>query len=108
MATALRGGALHLDRAAPRSDRCGRHAAPPECPTAADGSSYRDFIVVALILDRAELFPDNWIYIHSPDVRVGRMQNFNNWSAATGARPGPTCLGLEYFCSEGDDLWAMR
>jgi protoporphyrinogen oxidase len=69
--------------------------------------SYRDFIVVALMLDRAELFPDNWLYIHSPDVRVGRVQNFNNWSAALVPDQDRTCLGLEYFCSRGDDLWAL-
>jgi protoporphyrinogen oxidase len=82
-------------------------SAPPSVQLAARGLSYRDFIVVALILDRAELFPDNWLYIHSPDVRVGRVQNFNNWSAALVPDQGRTCLGLEYFCSRGDDLWAM-
>ena len=82
-------------------------SAPPSVQLAARGLSYRDFIVVALMLDRAELFPDNWLYIHSPDVRVGRVQNFNNWSAALVPDQGRTCLGLEYFCSRGDDLWAM-
>jgi protoporphyrinogen oxidase len=80
--------------------------APPE-PTrlAADGLKYRDFLVVALILGRDHLFPDNWIYIHTPGVQVGRIQNFNNWSAAMVPTPGTTCLGLEYFCFEGDGLW---
>ena len=82
-------------------------AAPPPVQVAARGLSYRDFIVVALVLDRAELFPDNWLYIHSPEVKVGRVQNFNNWSAALVPHSGHTCLGLEYFCSKEDDLWAM-
>jgi protoporphyrinogen oxidase len=62
--------------------------------------------VVALILKRDDLFPDNWLYIHSPGVKVGRIQNFNNWSRALVPEPGRTCLGLEYFCFEGDDLWS--
>ena len=81
---------------------------PPAAPavqTAARSLRYRDFLVVALILKRADLFPDNWIYIHSPDVKVGRIQNFNNWSAAMVPEQGMTCLGLEYFCFEGDGLW---
>ncbi len=72
---------------------------------AAAGLGYRDFLVVALMLGRKDLFPDNWIYIHSPGVKVGRIQNFNNWSAAMVPVPGMTCLGLEYFCFEGDGLW---
>ena len=63
------------------------------------------FLVVALILDAEKLFPDNWIYIHTPGVKVGRIQNFNNWSAAMVPEPGRTCLGMEYFCFEGDGLW---
>ena len=73
--------------------------------TAAKGLRYRDFLVVALILDRESLFPDNWIYIHTPGVRVGRIQNFNNWSAAMIPDAKRTCLGMEYFCFEGDGLW---
>jgi protoporphyrinogen oxidase len=74
--------------------------------TAAEGMRYRDFLVVALVLNREKLFPDNWIYIHTPGVKVGRIQNFNNWSAAMVPEPGKTCLGMEYFCFEGDGLWA--
>jgi protoporphyrinogen oxidase len=77
-------------------------------PIAADAAArltYRDFILVALILDRDKLFPDNWIYVHTPGVRVGRIQNFNNWSAAMVPHAGQTCLGMEYFCFEGDSLW---
>jgi protoporphyrinogen oxidase len=72
---------------------------------AGEGLRYRDFLVVALVLDRENLFPDNWIYIHTPGVRVGRIQNFNNWSAAMVPEAGKTCLGLEYFCFKGDGLW---
>jgi protoporphyrinogen oxidase len=78
---------------------------PPECRAAGEGLAYRDFLVVALILDRVDLFPDNWIYVHTPGVRVGRIQNFNNWSAAMVPDAGRTCLGMEYFCFEGDGLW---
>lgn len=72
---------------------------------AAEGLNYRDFLVVALVLDQEDPFPDNWIYVHSPDVRVGRIQNFKNWSEAMVPDPRRTCLGLEYFCFEGDGLW---
>lgn len=78
---------------------------PPAVLEAADGLRYRDFLVVALILDGEDLFPDNWIYVHTPGVKVGRIQNFNNWSRAMVPEPGKTCLGLEYFCFEGDGLW---
>jgi protoporphyrinogen oxidase len=79
--------------------------APPAVTAAADGLKYRDFVTVALILGREHLFKDNWIYVHSPGVKVGRIQNFNNWSKALVPVPGKTCLGLEYFCFEGDGLW---
>ncbi|HEU4630963.1 MAG TPA: NAD(P)/FAD-dependent oxidoreductase [Gemmatimonadaceae bacterium] len=80
-------------------------AAPPEIRRAGEGLRYRDFLLVALVLDARDLFPDNWIYVHTPGVKVGRIQNFNNWSAAMVPVPGHTCLGLEYFCFEGDGLW---
>jgi protoporphyrinogen oxidase len=80
-------------------------APPAPALEAADGLRYRDFLVVALVLDRDDLFPDNWIYIHTPGVQVGRIQNFNNWSAAMVPVPGRTCLGMEYFCFEGDGMW---
>ncbi len=79
--------------------------APADVRQEADGLRYRDFLVVALILAREKLFPDNWIYIHTPGVRVGRIQNFNNWSPAMVPDPGRTCLGLEYFCFKHDGLW---
>jgi protoporphyrinogen oxidase len=72
---------------------------------AAKKLAYRDFVLVALILDQDNLFPDNWIYVHTPGVRVGRVQNFNNWSAAMVPHPGKTCIGMEYFCFKGDGLW---
>jgi len=79
---------------------------PAPVSEAAAGLGYRDFLVVAVMLGREKLFPDNWIYIHTPGVKVGRIQNFNNWSAAMVPVPGMTCLGLEYFCFEGDGLWS--
>ena len=82
-------------------------AAPPEIAAAAARLSYRDFITVILILDARDVFPDNWIYVHDPQVRLGRIQNFKNWSAAMVPDPSTTCLGLEYFCLQGDDLWGM-
>jgi protoporphyrinogen oxidase len=80
---------------------------PAEVLAASRSLSYRAFIIVPLIIDRADLFPDNWIYVHSPEVKVGRIQNFKNWSAAMVPDPGKTCLGMEYFCDEGDALWNM-
>jgi protoporphyrinogen oxidase len=78
---------------------------PPEVLQAAESLKYRDFLTVVLIVDRAETFPDTWIYIHEPDVRLGRVQNFKNWSPDLVPDPSKSSLGLEYFCFEGDDLW---
>ncbi|MDE2507839.1 MAG: NAD(P)/FAD-dependent oxidoreductase [Planctomycetota bacterium] len=80
---------------------------PPEVLEAAGRLKYRDFLTVVLIIDREEMFADNWIYIHEPRVRVGRIQNFKNWSPSLVPDPSKTSLGLEYFCFEGDDLWSM-
>ncbi|HKW08101.1 MAG TPA: NAD(P)/FAD-dependent oxidoreductase, partial [Candidatus Dormibacteraeota bacterium] len=82
--------------------------APATVRQAADSLGYRDFISIALMVDRAEVFPDNWIYIHDPGVRVGRIQNFKNWSPDMVPDPTKTCLGLEYFCFEGDGLWTAK
>jgi len=82
-----------------------RPAPPPAIVAAGEGLRYRDFLVVALILAQKDLFPDNWIYIHSPDVKVGRIQNFGNWSPHLLGDPEKSCLGLEYFCFQGDGLW---
>ncbi len=84
-----------------------RPAPPSEVLEAAESLRYRDFLTVVLIVDRDELFPDNWIYIHSPDVKVGRIQNFKNWSPEMVPDPGRTSLGLEYFVQEDDELWSM-
>ncbi len=84
------------------------HPQPPkEVLTAARGLKYRDFLIVSLIINQADLFPDNWLYIHSPEFRVGRVQNFKNWSPEMVPDASKTCLGMEYFCSQGDDLWEM-
>jgi protoporphyrinogen oxidase len=82
---------------------------PAEVLDAACRLTYRDFLTVALVIRRDDLFPDNWIYIHSPEVQVGRIQNFKNWSPemVPADQPGTTCIGLEYFCNEGDALWEM-
>lgn len=82
-------------------------AAPPAVLEAANGLKYRDFLIVALTCKKPDVFPDNWIYIHSAAVRVGRIQNFRNWSADMVAPGNGTTLGMEYFCSRGDDLWTM-
>src|SRR4029078_6325304 len=68
---------------------------------------YRDFLTVALMINKPNVFDDNWIYIHDPSVKVGRVQNFKNWSPEMVPDPEMTCLGLEYFCTEGDSLWTM-
>ena len=82
-------------------------AAPQEVIDAARGLRYRDFLTVAIVLDGADPFPDNWIYIHEPGVRVGRIQNFRSWSPWMVPDPDKACVGLEYFCFAGDDLWSM-
>ncbi len=69
---------------------------------------YRDFLTVALIVKDTKDFPDNWIYIHDPNVKVGRVQNFRSWSPELVPEEGMNCLGLEYFCFEGDGLWSMK
>jgi protoporphyrinogen oxidase len=74
---------------------------------AARGLRYRDFLTVALVLDGEDLFPDNWIYIHEPDVQVGRIQNYRSWSPWMVPDPTTACVGLEYFCFKGDSLWTM-
>src|SRR3954452_310660 len=81
--------------------------APAEVQQAAQGLRYRDFLTVALVLDGQDLCPDNWIYIHEPGVRVGRIQNYRSWSPWMVPDPDTACVGLEYFCFEGDDLWTM-
>jgi len=80
-------------------------SAPEWLAPAAPMFRYRDFLTVALFLDARHLFSDNWIYVHDPGVHVGRIQNFKNWSPEMVPDDSKTCLGLEYFCQEGDHLW---
>ncbi len=82
-------------------------APPAYLKQAAQDFNYRDFLTIALIVRGENLFPDNWIYIHDPDLKVGRIQNFNNWSPGMTPHSGTTCLGLEYFCFENDGLWNL-
>jgi protoporphyrinogen oxidase len=78
---------------------------PPAAVLAAAGDlQYRDFLTVAVVIPEELGFPDNWIYVHSPEVKVGRIQNFGSWSPYM-VKEGRTCLGLEYFVFEGDGMW---
>ena len=79
---------------------------PQEIVEAANKLRYRDFLIVSLIVNRPNVAPDNWIYVHEPGVKVGRIQNFKNWSAAMVPDPSKTCLGMEYFVFENDELWS--
>jgi protoporphyrinogen oxidase len=81
--------------------------APRHVLAAAEALTYRGFLTVLLIVNKSMVFPDNWIYIHAPEVQVGRVQNFKNWSAQMVPDPRTSSLGLEYFCNEGDTLWTM-
>jgi protoporphyrinogen oxidase len=79
---------------------------PPEnVLVAANDLKYRDYLIVILLVNAKGLFDDNWIYIHDPSVKLGRVPNFNNWGSDMIYDQNHTCLGLEYFCFEGDDLW---
>jgi protoporphyrinogen oxidase len=81
--------------------------APGEVRDAARGLRYRDFLTVALVIEGEDLFPDNWIYIHDPSVKVGRIQNFRSWSPWMVPNDTDASIGMEYFCFEGDELWSM-
>jgi len=80
--------------------------APEEVRRAAHRLRYRDFLIVSLVTHRKDVVPDNWIYVHDPSVKVGRVQNFKNWSPAMVPDPKKTCLGMEYFVFENDELWS--
>jgi protoporphyrinogen oxidase len=99
--------AHHLISSAPLRELV--HSLTPELPEsvqkAASGLRYRDFLTVMLILKDRNLFSDNWIYIHDPEVKVGRIQNFKSWSPEMVPDQSFCCYGLEYFCFEGDGLW---
>src|SRR5579864_1581094 len=75
---------------------------------AADSLKYRDFLTVMLILKERNRFDDNWIYIHDPSVKVGRVQNFRSWSPEMVPDPDKACYGLEYFCFEHDGVWDSK
>ena len=96
--------ARHVISSAPITELCASLARPLTAAKNAQALRYRDFITVALITKAGKSFPDNWIYIHDPSVKVGRIQNFLSWSPEM-APEGYACLGLEYFCFEGDGLW---
>ena len=88
-------------------------APPANVREVADGLVYRDFITVGVLCRRIKLsepsgglVKDNWIYIQEPDVLVGRLQIFNNWSPSMVADPQTVWIGLEYFCNESDSLWS--
>jgi protoporphyrinogen oxidase len=81
-------------------------AAPEAVQAAARRLRYRDLVLVALMTTQRDAFPDNWIYLHDPETRAGRVQNYGAWSEDM-VRPGMTCLGVEYFCFEGDEIWSM-
>ncbi len=81
---------------------------PTHIQNAGKNLKYRDFLMVALVVeDDGTIFDDQWLYIHGPEVKVGRIQNFKSWSPEMVPCPSETCLGMEYFCFEGDDLWKM-
>jgi len=80
---------------------------PVEVLQSAGQLAYRAFIIVILIVDRQTLFPDQWLYVHSPTVQVGRIQNFKNWSSSMVPDQSKTSIGMEYFCNENDRTWKM-
>ena len=99
--------ARHVISSAPMRELASRiHPLPQSLPKAME-LKYRDFLTVALKIRSEDLFPDNWIYIHDSQVQVGRIQNFRSWSPEMVPDEGVACVGLEYFCFEGDGLWAM-
>ena len=100
--------AAHVVSSAPMRELATRiHPMPQSMPQAMD-LKYRDFLTVALMVRSEDLFPDNWIYIHDPHVKVGRIQNFRSWSPELIPHEDMACVGLEYFCFEGDGLWCTE
>jgi protoporphyrinogen oxidase len=99
--------AEHVISSAPMRELvCGLFPAVSErTKRAAQSLKYRDFLTVMLILKDRQMFDDNWIYIHDPSVKVGRVQNFRSWSPEMVPDPDKVCYGLEYFCFEHDGLW---
>jgi protoporphyrinogen oxidase len=80
-------------------------ALPASAIQAAEALNYRDFITVVLMMKDENAFTDNWVYIHDPEVKVGRIQNFKSWSPYMVPDDSMACYGLEYFCFEGDGMW---
>ena len=99
--------ARHAISSAPMRELATRLHPLPQSSLAAAQLRYRDFLTVALKIRSDDLFPDNWIYIHDSKVKVGRIQNFRSWSPEMVPEEGVACVGLEYFCFEGDGLWSM-
>lgn len=99
--------ARHAISSAPMRELAARLHPLPQTSLAANQLKYRDFLTVALKIRSDDLFPDNWIYIHDSKVKVGRIQNFRSWSPEMVPEDGVACVGLEYFCFEGDGLWSM-
>ena len=99
--------ARHAISSAPMRELAARLHPLPATSLNAKQLKYRDFLTVALKIRSDDLFPDNWIYIHDSKVRVGRIQNFRSWSPHMVPEEGVACVGLEYFCFEGDGLWSM-
>ncbi len=98
--------AAHVISSAPMRELAGRiHPLPATLGEALD-LKYRDFLTVALMIKSEDIFPDNWIYIHDSKVKVGRIQNFRSWSPEMVPDQDVACVGLEYFCFEGDGLWS--
>lgn len=99
----------HVFASSPITSLVGALTDPPpaEVLEAARALRYRAHLTVNLIANRDRLFPDNWVYIHSPDVATARVTNYNNFSPDMVARPGTSALSVEYFCFKGDDLWRM-
>ena len=92
---------------APMRELAARLHPLPATTLQANNLKYRDFLTVALMVEGEDLFPDNWIYIHDSKVKVGRVQNFRSWSPEMVPDESMACVGLEYFCFEGDGLWSM-
>ena len=99
--------AEHAISSAPMRELSKRLHPLPASTLQANHLKYRDFLTVALMVEGEDLFPDNWIYIHDSKVQVGRVQNFRSWSPEMIPDENMACVGLEYFCFEGDGLWAM-
>jgi protoporphyrinogen oxidase len=100
-------GAAHYVSTMPIRDLINALDPPPPADVlrAANSLRYRDYLTAVLILKRAMIFPDNWIYVHSPEVKLGRVQNYKNWSPHMVPDPSRTSLGLEYFLWDQDEEW---